>query len=309
MLFRILLLGFLLVLGCDSKPNSMTALSTSAVHDIAILTVRKGNVRGSITMELLPLARRVNGTYLPVTIPDPDTQGETDCTTFDERDSGLKTATDYGVYFQGRLLGRARSGSHRVAVYACSGLCVMSAQSDLKLPAGARFDQTIIQQLIAVSPPNSGGIFETSLPSTKQTNIDQVASQFAKSKLFDRGEETPVPIRMKQVQAFRSSLGKNDTHVFLCAVGEGPGDRLRMLTAVIPATSSTDKQPMFFMLQEGDIDRWAPYYDFLDALDIDGDGLSEIVAIYNNYEYHQFQILKFTGHSYEVFLKGPEYGC
>jgi len=68
-------------------------------------------------------------------------------------------------------------------------------------------------------------------------------------------------------------------------------------------------ESLFELIEDGGEDQGAASYQMVDALDFDGDGTSEMLVIYHNYEFHEFQILRRIGSKFEIVHKGPSYGC
>ena len=68
---------------------------------------------------------------------------------------------------------------------------------------------------------------------------------------------------------------------------------------------------LFELLSDGDTDHGAPVYEFVDAIDLDADGRPELLVIYHDYEFHEFQVLRLGAgqHRYDIVHRGPTYGC
>jgi hypothetical protein len=62
-------------------------------------------------------------------------------------------------------------------------------------------------------------------------------------------------------------------------------------------------------MSEGDLDRGNGFYELVDTVDVDGDGVAEIIAIHHNYEFHEFVVLRRDAARYGIAFRGPSYGC
>jgi hypothetical protein len=66
---------------------------------------------------------------------------------------------------------------------------------------------------------------------------------------------------------------------------------------------------LFARMSEGDVDRGSGSYELVDTVDVDGDGVAEIIAIFHNDEFHEFVIFRRYGAKYAIAFRGTDYGC
>jgi len=315
---RLSALGVLLPLCLLLPALAALPAQTPEEPEIAILTIRYDKVHNRTTKELLPIARHASGQFQE--IPVEGIKGQKDCPDVSFR-GWREPGTQYNVYFGGNRIGQARARRHTLGAYDCSALCVVSVETKVGLAHGGRkdsrlgfdhtgrFDETMAQ-FVAMSSSAAETGFQTLPAGAVSKGVRRSISRFAISRLREKSGklDASAKVTIKRLQVFLSSRD-GERHAFVQAVQEGPNDLIKVIAAVVGIRRNGPPEPLFDLVSSGDTDTGAASYEFLDALDIDGDGRSELVTIYHNYEFHEFHILRFDGKRYEVAHKGPSYGC
>jgi hypothetical protein len=289
-----------------------------AEQEIAVLTIRTDNIHKSTTSELLPIAKVDNGNFKAIDgVEDTDTR-ECSPNTFAGWE---RTGATYDVLYRGGVIGSATAKKHDRGGYSCSALCVVTATTKLKeLAPGIKttrrgfdtsgaFDESITQY--AAYFPNAGPRPYSTRIADPLTKSDREALEaYAKGKLV-KTNQTPSPLVRVLDDRVESFLGSKDggVNVFFTAVAKGPNGDLRTISSVVRRGKAGAFESLFELTEDGDEDKGAASYEFVDAVDFDGDGISEMLVIYHNYEFHEFQIFRRVGSKFEVVHKGPSYGC
>jgi hypothetical protein len=264
------------------------------------------------TAELLPLAQWLGDRFA---------QGvwefTSDCSQFGVR-GAFQPGERYNVYHRGKLLGEALSGEYLVGSYDCVGLCVMRTNAKFSVPkAVARESKIIFDQkgtlhetlfyLVALSSSAGAPVFETSVPKELSPQIRDFLTRFSGSQL-DSSIGPGGKIKVASTHLFRNSP-HGELFAFVNATRKEDDDKESTLSAILPLTEEPGADILFLFFGNDYIDRGPPFYEFVDSIDVDGDGFAEVVAIYHHYELHQFVILGLRNGRYEVVHRGPSYGC
>jgi hypothetical protein len=291
--------------------------AASADAEIAVLTIRRDNIRKVTTSELLPIAKVARGRFSAIEGVEDLENSACAPTTFR---GWSQTGVSYDVLYRGVAIGTAKALERERGGYSCSELCVVRAATSLKEkapgvegqrtgfdPSGS-FDESITQY-VAYSTTDGKRPYSTRM-TTPLTSADRRALQaFAKARIVrDHRKESTGRVEMDSVEPFIGSKA-GDVNVFVSAVVTSPDGELRALSAIVKQVAHGKVDSMFELLEDGDEDRGAASYELLDAADFDGDGVTELLVIYHNYEFHEFQVLKRIGSKFEIVHKGPSYGC
>lgn len=289
-----------------------------AEREIAVLTIRTDNIHKSTTSELLPIARVDNGSFKAIDgVEDTDTR-ECSPSTFAGWE---RTGTMYDVLYRGGVIGSAAAKKHDRGGYSCSALCVVTATTKLKdrppgltatrkgfAPSGD-FDESITQY-VAYLPSDGKRPYSTRISDPLTKSEREALEAYAKGKLAKTNQSPSLHVRVLD-DPVESFLGSKDgeVNVFFTAVAKEPNGGLRAISSVVRQGKAGALESLFELIEDGDEDKGAASYEFVDAVDFDGDGISEMLVIYHNYEFHEFQILRRAGSKFEVVHKGPSYGC
>lgn len=285
-----------------------------AADEIAVLVLRHDNVKKVSNSELIPVAKIVDGKYISIAAAEPDDKGV--CTPVEFKawtTQGLK----YDIYFRGDFVGSTVSGRRTRGGYSCSELCVVNAKTSLLervvgLQYGRKgfgpdgsFDESITYHLAYLStdekqPFNS----RVSMPMSSVERAD--FTKYARQRLASKGGQGKVSVD-SMVPFLGSKAG--ELHVFISARMNLPNDAVRVISTVVTRTKEGGIQALYELLKDGDIDRGAESHDLIDVADFDGDGRTDLLLLFHNYEFHEFQILRQTDSGLETVLKGPSFGC
>jgi hypothetical protein len=284
-----------------------------AESEVAVLTIRKDNLGKSTTTELLPIARIASGRFEAIAgVEDTDTRA---CAPKNFR-GWSHNGTVYDVIYRGNVIGSAIAKSHDHRGYSCSALCVVTAITKLNErapgirsrtrgfdPSGS-FDESLTQ-FAAYSTTDAQRPYSTRTASPLTKSERQALEAHAKAKLAKKTKKaSTIRVTMNSVESFVGSKD-GDVNVFFSAVMKRPNGAIRVITSVVRQRDDG----VFELIEDGDEDRGAAYYEVMDAADFNGDGISELLVIYHNYEFHEFQILQRVGPKFEIVHKGPSYGC
>jgi hypothetical protein len=292
---------------------------TRDAREVAILSVRHGEGGEGATAELLPVVLCLSGRFEEVGSYDEMTQE--DCTSL--RFAGMRSpGIDYIIYHRGLPVGSATSLTPTHGRYACSELCVVMADlamapvnPDLAAwPWGrdeAGTESGGATSYIALSAEPQEVVFSALPADTLDTATREAITRYAWFGLLGRAggttDEATIDVAPPQVFVSRPS---GELHAFVAATQEGPGDFRRSLGAIVGIEADGELRTYF---KSVDDDNRGGYglesYRFFDALDIDGDGRSEVIAVMHLWENNIFCILRFDGARYEIVHRGPSYGC
>ena len=288
----------------------------SAEEEIAVLTIRRDNIHKSTRSELVPIARIVRGHFQAIAgVEDPE-NGSCAPTTFR---GWAQTGSTYEVLYRGGVIGSAIAQKRSRSGYSCSELCVVTAATSLKQKApGLRsqrkgfdpsgvFDESIMQY-VAYATTDGKRPYSTRMTVSLKSSDRSALQTYAKKVVGEGSGATKRRILMETVEPFLGSKG-GEVNIFLSGVAKGPKDALRVISAVVKRGEDGKFESMFELIEDGDEDRGAASYELIDAIDFDGDGMAELLVVYHNYEFHEFQILRRTGARFEIVHKGPSYGC
>lgn len=285
-----------------------------AADEVAVLVIRHDKIGKVTESELIPVAKIVDGKYISIAAADPDDKGV--CAPVDFRawsSPGLK----YDIYFRGDFVGSTVSGKRTRGGYSCTALCVVNAKTSLLErvvglqygrkgfdPEGS-FDESIAFHVAYLSsegkqPFNS----RASKPLSSADRAD--FTRYTRQRLASKGGQGKV-----SVDAMHSFLGNKagEEHVFISARMSLPDDALRVISTVVKRSKEGDIHALYELLTDGDIDRGGESHDLIDVADFDGDGRTDILLLFHNYEFHEFQIMRQTDSGLETVLKGPSFGC
>jgi len=289
----------------------------SAEEEIAVLTIRRDNIHKSTRSELVPIARIVRGQFQPIAgVEDPE-NGACAPTTFR---GWAQAGVTYEVLYRGGVIGSTIAQKHGRSGYSCSELCVVSAATSLKQKApglksqrkgfdpSGLFDESITQY-VAYATTDGKRPYSTRMTASLKSSDRSALQTYAKTRVVGGGSETARRrILMDTIAPFVGSKA-GEVNIFLSGVVKGPKDALRVISAVVKRGEDGKFESMFEVIEDGDEDRGAASYELVDAIDFDGDGMAELLVVYHNYEFHEFQILRRTGARFEIVHKGPSYGC
>jgi hypothetical protein len=289
-----------------------------AEQEIAVLTIRTDNIHESTSSELLPIARIDKGNFKAIDgVEDTDTL-ECSPKTF----AGWERAgTTYDVLYRGGVIGSATTQKHDRGGYSCSALCVVTAATKLieRAPgikttrrgfdSSGSFDESITQY-VASTTSNGPRPYSTRIAGPVTKSDREALEAYAKGKLA-KTNQTPSSRGRVLDDPVTYFLGSKDgeVNVFFTAAAKGPNGDLRAISSVVRRSKDGVFESLFELIEDGNEDHGSPSYEMVDAVDFDEDGTSEMLVIYHNYEFHEFQILRRVGSKFEVVHKGPSYGC
>jgi len=289
----------------------------SADVEIAVLTIRRDNIHKVTKSELLPIAKVDRGYFSAIEGVEDLENSACGPTTFR---GWAQTGVSYEVLYRGAPIGTAKALERDRGGYSCSELCVVRAATTLKEkapgvkgqrrgfdPSGS-FDESITQY-VAYSKTNGTRPYSTRV-ATPLRSVDRMALQaYAKARILrNRNKEFTGRLEIDSVESFIVSK-TGDANIFVSASVMSQNGELRALSAVVKRAVNGKFDSLFELLEDGDEDRGAASYELIDAVDFDGDGVTELLVIYHNYEFHEFQVLKRVGSKFEIVHKGPSYGC
>lgn len=302
-----------------STPVAAVPVATPEDVEVALLTVRHDNLRTRTTADLLPLARYADRHFHPIASELDENQTTCPVTGFRGwQQPGVK----YTVFLGGLPIGEAIAQRPEVGSYDCSALCVVSATTNVKPTLRGRkdsqrgfnlnedFDESLTQ-FVALSASSSRKEFRTVLTDSlskavRRSVIRLVTTRLKKhaSASNDRGK-----VEVEDLRLFHANR-TGGTHAFVRATLEGATrDEFTAISALVAMSEGTATKILWELVSQGDQDKGAEVVELVDALDLDGDGRSELIGIYHNYEFHEFQFFQLVGGRYEVVHKGPSYGC
>ncbi len=288
--------------------------ASHAADEVAVLVIRHDNTKKVTESELIPVAKIVGGKYISIAAAEPDDKGV--CAPVEFRawsTQGLK----YDIYFRGDFVGSTISGKRTRGGYSCTALCVVNTKTSLLervvgLQYGRKgfgpdgsFDESITYHLAYLSadgkqPFNS----RVSVPMSSVERAD--FTKYARQRLVSKGGQGKVSVD-SMVPFLGSKAG--ELQVFISAQMNLPDDAVRVISTVVTRTKEGNIQALYELLKDGDIDRGAESHDLIDVADFDGDGRTDLLLLFHNYEFHEFQILRQTDAGLETVLKGPSFGC
>jgi hypothetical protein len=285
-------------------------------EEIAVLTIRRDNIHKTTKSELVPIAKVEHGQFRAIAgVEDPE-HGVCAPKTFR---GWAQPGVAYDVLHRGNVIGTATSTRQERGAYSCSELCVVRTVTSLREQApGIRsqrrgfdpsgtFDESITQY-VAYAAAEGKQPYSTRI-TVPLTSADSTALRaYAKARMLGEGKASTRRVSMGSVEPFIGSKA-GEVNIFVSAVIKRPKGTLRVISAVVKRADDGTFNSMFELLEDGDEDRGAASYEFMDAVDFDGDGIAELFVVYHNYEFHEFQILKRIGSKFEVVHKGPTYGC
>jgi hypothetical protein len=312
---------FLIVsVGLLSPPVATFQAASPEEQEIAILTIRQDKIRARTTAELLPIARQAGGHFQAIAAELSEKQRSCPESRFrGSHGPGAK----YDVFLGGLRIGEAIARRADVGAYSCSALCVVSAETTVKGNLGGRkdfrrgFDPTgnfeeDITQFVALSPSSSRIEFRTVPVEPPSKMMRDSVARLVRTRLLKRRKpDAQTKVQLEDFRLFHSTRA-GALHAFVRAAREDTGhDEVKAMTAIVNIVGGRAAEVLLESVSEGNRYRGAANYEFVDAIDLNGDGRSEILVIYHDYEFHEFQFLRLTsGHGrYEVVHKGPTYGC
>jgi hypothetical protein len=288
--------------------------ASRAADEVAVLVIRHDNVKKVTDSELIPVAKIVDGKYISIAAADPDDKGV--CAPVDFRawsSSGLK----YDIYFRGDFVGSTVSGKRTRGGYSCTELCVVSAKTSLLervvgLQRGRKgfgpegsFDEDInfyVTYLSSEGKQPFNSRVSQPLMSTDRADF----TRYARQRLASKGGKGQVSV--DSIVPFLGSTA-GEVQVFISARMSLPDDVVRDISTVVTRSKEGTIHALYELLDDGDIDRGGESHELVDVADFDGDGRTDLLLLFHNYEFHEFQIMKQTDSGFETVHKGPSFGC
>lgn len=296
-----------------------------ASHEIAVLTVRRDNIHKTMTSELIPIAKIDQGKISSIKKVEVNEKEVCSPTEFS---GSRKPGVVYDVLRRGEVIGTTTSVKKSEGSYSCSALCVVRATTSLKIKSpgikserrgfdkSGIFDESITQY-VAISSQSIASN-ETTPPfsskvSTPVSNEDRTAlSAFAEKRVLSGVKRAGRKFRLESAEAFVATEA-GEINFYLVGVldhlAPKPDSEIRVITTVVRKNAVGEIESLFELLESGDLDKGAATYELVDAIDFDSDGVVELLVIYHNYEFHEYQILKLRGTKFEIVHKGPSFGC
>lgn len=287
---------------------------TADKRTVAIMIVRHDNLRSRTRGELLPIAQTTVGGFRGITPEQPN--DDAPCAAVGSA-SSFRRGEQYDVYFRGRRVGQATTGTYGVSPYDCSGLCVLATPVRFPVPEQAlldtrvgideygMFDETL-RHLVALPPSAREWVSDTSAPTVLPVGTRDLVTQWVSRELPSRGLGGNVTV--EDVKFFRSTT-RHGLEAFVTAVREEDGE-LAVVSAVVRVGVGRDAEVLFRFLRKGDPDRGAASYEFLDAVDVDG-AMVLRTSLLSTMTTSSTSSSSFSLRSgkYEVVHRGPSFGC
>ncbi|BDU78414.1 hypothetical protein METESE_33720 [Mesoterricola sediminis] len=216
----------------------------------------------------------------------------------------LKAKPVVSGFFMGKELGLLRIKSYKPVQVACNELVLGKGEwaekgNRTSVPRG-------IKGFIAAFQLPKQRSWASTLPTSRRQEIEAKFLAEARTK-FDLAQD----VNAKEFLRNWISLGESRGDVAFFEVLWKVGEELKVLNALVQVQAQGDAKTIWEVSGQGaaESDAGIPVYEFLDAFDVDGDGIPELVLGYHNYEANSFILIRILPGKPTELWNGSGYGC
>ncbi|HEY9620503.1 MAG TPA: hypothetical protein V6C78_09040 [Crinalium sp.] len=347
-------IAFLLLLGiggCIPPQSPLTSSTPSSntndgINLIALLLVRKNNLKNEYRAEIYPIALLLNGHYLEVSedvtrdlkensIPDitPDRLIQ-----LNEKRIIVNAVQSFTVVSNDQELGNFQVEKPIISQFFCSSLITGQGHFQGQTPLSAIFEQIPEEQTSQFKGTARNQTFDESwrtaialnhLPSplaqppvvsqAEESEYRQAALQVGKDvigRLVD-GQSLPGEAVVETIQVL--DLNRDGTPEIFANIKQGS----RIDENASQSTNPTGFATLWLTYKSGNpqlletiqasasatgIQR-SPHYEFLGSVDMTGDGIEEVLMKRTDYEYTVFEIYEYKNNRLNRVFNGAGFGC
>lgn len=308
--------------------TAMVGLDVGNIHSdeindttlIALLVVKEDLLKSTVHDEILLIGKYSHGRYDAVSRWDKNQQVE-----ISERKDLLQTSKKYVVYQNGRAIMESIVTKMCQAMYDCNAIDVGCSQTTslakmIKKVKGRLEKQTEgFYNGINFKERTSAFIaLNADCPAAKKQkaaitieNVPQSVtvkiSEYVKKRISkDHSDFKSQDVKITQFLPFNLTRDKSVQYV---VEAKAENNKAKISGIYIVQLIGANIKELFSVNKTNDPDSWGNGYSFLDALDIDGDGIPELIFEVRGYESTGYQIYHLEKESYKQVFDDTTSGC
>jgi hypothetical protein len=295
--------------------SSARPAAGEGARTLAVCITRHDNIHNRLSTEILVIGRISAGVYTPVREDDFTSPGDSGSS---RRVALMKAGRHFDVFRRGGLAGSLSVTSVALKEFDCSSLFIGMTNAALPVDTSGPahsisgghetedFDYSLTYRL-ALSAPPGPVMRETPVPVVVAQRDTEVVKALASSCLAGgKGRTAPVDIRFKTLE-FRS-IGPAGTTVGIFTAVGGNRHGSRSVSGVVSIRAG-GIDTLLLVSEENEAGSWGEGHEFLDALDLDGDGVPELVFVVNGYESTGFEVYKLKNGRFRKVMEIDAWGC
>ena len=305
------------ILGLGMAALVVYAQSTPSAHGrmLALCITRHDRIHESLKNEILVLGELRSGVYRPIADDEPVTLEDSNSS---QRVQLMKRGKEFDVFNRGACIGSMHLTSISLDDFDCSPLFVGTGSPTVPVDTSrishsisgsgeaGDFDYSLTYRLALSSLP--GEPVPTGSRRATPGRVDSnTAREFAvralagSTKKTERGE-----VHLKSVDLCQTAAGGEGAIVF-AAVRKIGKEAHSLCGAISVYGNRIDTLLIIRDVEEGS--SWGAGYSFLDALDLDNDGIPELIFSVGYYESTGFEVYKFIRGRYRKVMETIPWGC
>jgi hypothetical protein len=156
------------------------------------------------------------------------------------------------------------------------------------------------------SPANKKQRAVSTLKNTPQGVISKITKYVVKRILEGQTKLRSQDVKISQVIAFNLTA---DNSVQYVVEAKGDNEKVKVSGIYIVQLVGSNVKELFSVNKANDSDSWGNGYSFVDALDIDVDGIPELILEVRGYESTGYQIYHFDKDGYKIVFDDTTSGC
>lgn len=269
--------------------------------------------------EILLYGKYTDGAYSTISDYDWETSGSTG-----ERSAVLENNRSYTIYYRGNQLDRAWVDEIDTADYDCEQLIVGRCENKLtkdvikqkqneytqyrSVYTDGEERQYSLTNFIAVNSDKLSDIERMPMPRTDTSELilieDQVKKDFLHHNMFISG----FSLRPESVNRISLSAVQPSTFTCVATAADTLDEKFMSMLSILELKEGK-VITLYEEFNELEMDSWGNGFEFIDALDIDDDGIAELFFRVDGYESSDLYIYKYAEGKFSIILQAWLYGC
>lgn len=299
---------------------SVEARKSAEERLVGLVTLRLDHGTGTVTAEIAPLVR-VRGGRFDDSSPRAGPRGGGCGSVLSAGFPAGAALPRFAAYFRGTKLGEMTPGELAEGEGECAGVCAAPSDFSFRLPRGIRWESGEtdrrggryphdVASLVAVSPPVPDRPQRITLTPAQRRRVRGVLLARIRRDFRERGHG-----RRRERSAELSQVvylePRQDGTTFAFATGLVRYANLAIEAETLLLSMKDPARPVvvFSETHRGDQGHGAARYGLIDSLDLDGDGIDELVCRFGDDRRGEIVILKVEVEGLRVVYRGPGDGC
>jgi hypothetical protein len=277
---------------------------------IALLFLRKDNIQRTLRAEIFPIARYLNGKYEDASVMTFESQRTADM----EQRSFLNRFRDFSVYQDSKRVGAMKVKGLEWGMFQCLhgvvglGDFKLDIEPDFSRGTSARASYADGREF-SYSLTWYSALAKSFRANFKETaiapGIEKALIALARQEFSKDGISAPSDLRPTETKLFDLDVDGIPEAIARFEIPQKDGlAYLLMVTRLghVPLTLLS----LFGKEAEGS---WGRGYTFIDVVDVNDDGVAEVLIRFAGWEVVEFLIYELRNKSLQQVFRGAQYGC